>query len=64
METRRDREQRAVTCRDLSETGAEETFVSTEGRGRETHLRHRNKPLTLRFSGSTIFKQIKKQGEG
>ena len=25
---------------------------------------HRDKPLTLRFSGSTIFKQIKKTREG
>lgn len=44
--------------------GQEETFVSTEGRGRETHLRHRNKLLTLCFSGSTIFKQIKNKGRG
>lgn len=29
---------------------------------RDTHLDHRNKPLTLRFSGSTVFKPIKKQG--
>lgn len=57
------REQRAGSCRDLCETG-QETVVSTEGRGRETHLRHRNKPLTLRFSGSTIFKQIKNKGRG
>lgn len=31
---------------------------------RDTHLDHRNKPLTLRFSGSTVFKPIKKQGRG
>lgn len=32
------------------------------GPERDTHLNHRNKPLTLRFSGSTVFKPIKKQG--
>lgn len=31
---------------------------------RDTHLNHRDKALTLRFSGSTVFKPIKKQGRG
>lgn len=55
-----------TSCRDLSEdkwalTG--QHSVGTEDQ-RDTHLNHRNKPLTLRFSGSTVFKPIKKQGRG
>lgn len=55
-----------VSCRDLGEdewAPGNTQWAQRTGKG-ETHLNHRNKPLTLRFSGSTVFKQIKKQGKG
>lgn len=45
------------------QVGTGQHSVGTEDQ-RDTHLNHRNKPLTLRFSGSTVFKPIKKQGRG
>lgn len=55
-----------VSCGDLGEdewAPGNTQRAQRTGEG-ETHLSHRNKLLTLRFSGSTVFKQIKKQGKG
>ena len=54
-----------VSCGDPGEGGGARQHSWGQGTSeRETQLGHRDKLLTLRFGGSAIFKQIKKQGKG
>lgn len=43
-------------------SGHQATLGDNRGPREGTHRKHRHKPLTLRSSGSTIFKQIKNKG--